>query len=428
MKLLILLFLTNIAHATYDPSLQNLQLDMMYSAKVSSAGVVSEESKDFINGNCVASGTGSATFTCTFNTGIFTVTPNCVAASSTQGWAATVSTSTTASQAVVQTEYIVTPAPNADSFKVACQKQGVDYLTASSAVYSVQNQNYAATSAAYTMSWVSNATVSGTVTRYGDRAYFEGMVVLSGAPTTAALTLTLPSGFVIDVAKVPGGVGNGRTSYGITKVYDSSGGTYPGQGQVRGNSSTTVNLDYWNGSAQAAITESSPMTFATGDSVYFKFDVPIVGWTAAPFAIASYLGVGVLYTGAPVTGTLNSSYNTVTFGTKVFDSATSSYSGGTYTVPVNGLYDISAQVQINSTLTVGQSTIIAVYVDGVLKYAKVSNAEGSITNKTLAVNVGSIPLLSGQLVTIRCLTEGTTNSFSSTAGYSFLSITRTGSY
>lgn len=377
--LILLLAFLNVAHATYDPSLQNLQLDMMYSAKVSSAGVVSEESKDFINGNCVASGTGSATFTCTFNTGIFTVTPNCVAASSTQGWAATVSTSTTASQAVVQTEYIVTPAPNADSFKVACQKQGVDYLTASSAVYSVQNQNYAATSAAYTMSWVSNATVSGTVTRYGDRAYFEGMVVLSGAPTATGLTITLPSGFVIDVAKVPGGVGNGRTSYGITKVYDSSAGTYPGQGQVRGNSSTVVNLDYWNGSAQASINDTSPMVFATGDSVYFKFDVPIVGWTAAPFAIAAIAGYG----SAPgVAGSANQSV----------DSFTVSY-GTTAATTVCSASPCSYLDQIGTAVTSVTRSATGVYsLNTARTYAKLkcsSNSVGSAYTVNSSINCSS---------------------------------------
>jgi len=316
MKLLFLLLLAflNVAHATYDPSLQNLQLDMMYSANVvSTTGAVTLENKDFISGNCSAANPT----VCTFTSGIFTVAPNCVAAQTNAGGSTILANIASVSSSSVSVRTI-NSSTGADSgsipFNLICQKQGVDYLTASNAVYSVQNQNYAATSAAYTMSWVSNATVTGTVTRYGDRAYFEGMVLLTGAPTATGLTITLPSGFVIDVAKVPGGVGNGRTSYGITKVFDSSAGTYPGQGQVRGNSSTTVNLDYWNGSAQAAITEAAPMTFATGDSVYFKFDVPIVGWTAAPFAIAAIAGYGQT---PGVVGSANQAVDTftVSYGT-----------------------------------------------------------------------------------------------------------------
>lgn len=50
-----------------------------FSAKVSSADAVSDESYDFINGNCTNATTGTAT--CTYNSGIFTVTPNCTATS-----------------------------------------------------------------------------------------------------------------------------------------------------------------------------------------------------------------------------------------------------------------------------------------------------------------------------------------------------------
>ena len=46
-----------------------------YSARVSSAGVVSSESQDFINGNCAIANTSD--FTCTWNTNFFSVAPNC---------------------------------------------------------------------------------------------------------------------------------------------------------------------------------------------------------------------------------------------------------------------------------------------------------------------------------------------------------------
>ncbi len=304
MKLLILLFLTNIAHATYDPSLQNLQLDMMYSAKVSSAGVVSEESKDFINGNCVASGTGSATFTCTFNTGIFTVTPNCVAASSTQGWAATVSTSTTASQAVVQTEYIVVPAANADSFKVSCQKQGVDYLTASSAVYSVQNQNTDMVSYSPNVSSPAIVTNSGKWRRVGDMMEIEVFVEWNGAGGGGGLLIDIPSGYTIDTAKlanvtssrVGGGqwLDNGTAYYDVSVIY-----------------SDTNSLKFMQTSGTAYLDGSA---FASGDQMKFNAMVPITGWKTAPFAIASIAGYG----SAPgVAGSANQSVDffSFTYGT-----------------------------------------------------------------------------------------------------------------
>jgi hypothetical protein len=53
----------------------------VFSAKVSSAGVVSDENLNWINGNC----TFSAGNVCSFNSGIFTVTPNCWLANTTTG-------------------------------------------------------------------------------------------------------------------------------------------------------------------------------------------------------------------------------------------------------------------------------------------------------------------------------------------------------
>lgn len=48
-----------------------------FSARVSTSGTVSSENVDWINGNCSMSGTNNARATCTFNTSLFSVTPNC---------------------------------------------------------------------------------------------------------------------------------------------------------------------------------------------------------------------------------------------------------------------------------------------------------------------------------------------------------------
>lgn len=369
MKLLILLFLTNIAHATYDPSLQNLQLDMMYSAKVSSAGVVSEESKDFINGNCVASGTGSATFTCTFNTGIFTVTPNCVAASSTQGWAATVSTSTTASQAVVQTEYIVTPAPNADSFKVACQKQGVDYLTASSAVYSVQNQNTDMTSYSPNVSSPGILTNSGKWRRVGDMMEIEAYIEWNGSGGGGTLLVDIPSGYTIDTAKIAyatsSRLGGGQWLDTGTAYYDVS-VVYADTNSVR--FMQTGGTAYLDGSA-----------FTSGDQMKFNIMVPITGWKTAPFAIAAIAGYG----SAPgVAGSANQSV----------DSFTVSY-GTTAATTVCSASPCSYLDQIGTAVTSVTRSATGVYsLNTARTYAKLkcsSNSVGSAYTVNSSINCSS---------------------------------------
>lgn len=251
-----------------------------------------------------------------------------------------------------------------------------------------------------TGSWIANTTYSCIVHREGDRAFFEGMVLLSGAPTATGLTITLPSGFVIDVAKVPGGVGNGRVSYGITKVYDSSAGIFPGQGQVRGNSSTVVNLDYWNGTAQGAITESVPMVFATGDSVYFKFDVPIVGWSSSQVFSQDADTRIVALTATTLSSTaitnVNAGTTKLAYSTVVSDTHGGyNSSTGDYTVKVPGKYKITAQDYVSFA---SGAQIHAIYKNSsALFYGQYQfNSTGGIQ----AVS-GTADLVAGDVISIR---------------------------
>jgi hypothetical protein len=149
---------------------------------------------------------------------------------------------------------------------------------------------------------------------------------------------------------------------------------------------------------------------------------------SGPNQIAASETVAALYTGAPPTGTLNGSYNTVTYGTKVKDSH-GAYSSGTYTVPVSGLYDISAQLTISATYSSTHASACAIYIDNVQQYIGAVRLTAAITTSVFAsINQKSIPLLAGQLVTIRSQTDGTTPSFAAASTLNFFSITRSGNY
>lgn len=94
-----------------------------FSAKVSAAGVVSDENIDWINGNC--SVTNIADFACTFKTSLaLTVPMNCVVSSSMYQ---TSVSATTLSQALYTTWDSGTTR-NASSAQIICQKQGADYI------------------------------------------------------------------------------------------------------------------------------------------------------------------------------------------------------------------------------------------------------------------------------------------------------------
>jgi len=92
------------------------------SAKVSSAGVVSGESLDFINGNF----TGTSPYTGTFNP-IFTLAPNCVAtyADSANVYFARINSVTSSSVTIGVTG---TVSSIAGPFNLICEKQGVDAI------------------------------------------------------------------------------------------------------------------------------------------------------------------------------------------------------------------------------------------------------------------------------------------------------------
>jgi hypothetical protein len=150
---------------------------------------------------------------------------------------------------------------------------------------------------------------------------------------------------------------------------------------------------------------------------------------SGPAQIAASESVSALYTGAPVTGSIGASSNTITYGTKVKDSH-NAYSGGAYTVPANGTYDISSAVRASTnTSTVGQFGELIINIDGVDKYNRryVMWAIGAYTMFG-EINVKSIPLVQGQIVRINTYVQGTSPAYVSDPTMNYFSISKTGNY
>jgi hypothetical protein len=98
----------------------------VFSAKVSITGAVSSENLDFINSCSLA----TSTFTCTFNSGVFTVPPVCsLVTNSGSASAVRINAATTSSQLQATTFTTTTAAATAYAFEVICQKQGADYTS-----------------------------------------------------------------------------------------------------------------------------------------------------------------------------------------------------------------------------------------------------------------------------------------------------------
>ncbi len=135
-----------------------------------------------------------------------------------------------------------------------------------------------------TGSWSANTTYTAFYRRVGDSLQINGkLAIAGGAPTTATLTVNIPSGLTIDTAKLAHGTTANRLLFAsYAEYFDTSAGTYH---NGYGAYSSTTAVGFFAQRADAtynqkgnAVTESIPMVFASGDDINFFVDVPIVGW------------------------------------------------------------------------------------------------------------------------------------------------------
>lgn len=96
----------------------------VFSAKVSGAGVVSDESSDFINGNCAVASTNQ--FTCTFVGSLFSQTPNCVVSPGASVSSNMSDQLVTASTTSFRVDTFSANAANAHAWNVTCSRAGSD--------------------------------------------------------------------------------------------------------------------------------------------------------------------------------------------------------------------------------------------------------------------------------------------------------------
>lgn len=131
-----------------------------------------------------------------------------------------------------------------------------------------------------TGSWTTNTTYTAKRRRAGDMAFYQVAVSLSGAPNSASLTITLPSGDVIDTDKLASTSGDFNLPFSSGNLADT-GLSGRNISAVLYSTNTTVQLTYDDGNGQhAPITQAAPFTFGAGDTVFASFAAPIQGWDA----------------------------------------------------------------------------------------------------------------------------------------------------
>lgn len=253
-----------------------------------------------------------------------------------------------------------------------------------------------------TGSWSTNTTYTGVKKQIGDEEHYKIKVSLAGAPTSATLTIDIPDSGIIDITKVEADTDN--TTLGQTSLLDNGTGDFAGR--VRYDTTTTVQIDYLDTSASpTAVTQAAPFTFASGDSIYIEFSVPLEGQSSeASFLAAVPVARSMVRL---ATGNGHGSTNTVIrrFSVEIdnigrgilyLDDAAD---GATFTIQEAGVYAIDfnderntgtarAGISLNSTeLTTTIRTIIQAHR---VRLAENTTTEIALCSATIILNVGDV--------------------------------------
>lgn len=419
--------------------LQNLQLDNVYSAKSTSGGTISDENKDWINGNASVA---SAKYTITFNTGIFTVAPNCWATvNNTPGSQRIIAASSVSATQVVFSTFNAASAAGLD-FMLSCQKSGNDYLAASSNVYSQASANTDWASCGHTTSdFAGFGTVASIETqckRDGSDLLMRGKFTsgvstatearinlkLSGAALTSSSVSLIPS------LQMAGGFQFGDVSSGAASVGVS--GTVliePSVGYITFSA---------RNSAYSGLTKrEGDDIFNNGSSYSINARIPIAGWSNANVIVGSFEGMyqskNIIYKNSTAQSIPNTTSTIVNFGTVENDTTGFVTTGASWKFQPNvaGFYRVSSAIQFASN-NYGSSVI---FESNLYKNGSVLGGMGYFQNSATGVNV--TPNLTGSrsvylngssdYVDIRVYqTSGGSQPLTASAQYNHISISREG--
>lgn len=197
-----------------------------------------------------------------------------------------------------------------------------------------------------TGSWTGTTTYTGRWRRVGDVGEYEVNIALSGAPTGGNLTdIFLPSGHVIDTAKLAGTAASSRRYYG-SGFYEiaTAGATGPLFPAYRTTTSVRPVLIRADGTygTDAGVSDTIPGTFASGGIIQLKFSFPIVGWSSS-VQMSNDADTRVVAMAAQLTAqSIGQTEVTLGSWTQIAEThGAFNVTTGIYTAPVPGYYEAS---------------------------------------------------------------------------------------
>lgn len=280
-----------------------------------------------------------------------------------------------------------------------------------------------------TGAWSTNTTYTGQYRRVGDSAEIRYNLALSGAPTSATLTVNMPSGLVIDTSnKIPNFSQDGTAVGYASGIHSNVYGTF----LPTIDSTTKILLTYQSTTtaSQASVTQAAPITWGNGDSLSISIRVPIVGWSSNSSQSADTDTRVISFSAAEQvpTGTVSGSHNIAKFQTVTKDTAGAySISTGQYTVPVSGQYATACTLEIDATYAANNVAQVCLYGGsaGTTQYA--CGAVNAISSGTTFLSPSisfNIPANAGDLISCQSSSNGTSPSYGANETDSVLSINR----
>lgn len=189
--------------------------------------------------------------------------------------------------------------------------------------------------------------ITGKWRRVGENMEIQALIDYTAAPTGAAPTITIPSGYTIDTAKLVA-TGNSGTVLGIGTHQDVGSGNF--DIRVVYGSTTTLLLRKIENSVGVeifhdTITATDPFTIAGTDFTFITASVPISNWSAGALqsTTETLFQSAKLYVEGNAASA--SAGNPIIFPNTQYNIGGGSYSSGLYTVPKTGYYRMHGVLQ-----------------------------------------------------------------------------------
>jgi hypothetical protein len=283
-----------------------------------------------------------------------------------------------------------------------------------------------------TGSWVANTTYAGKWRRVGDSMEIQYSLTLAGAPTSASLTLNLPSGYTIDTAKLANST-QFYERFCSGGGWDSSATATYGPFEVLYNSSTSFLLAYPSSTAAllAAVTQAAPVTWAASDAITATVMVPITGWSSN---VLMSQDTDTRVVAARYTSTAGAAIGTspavIDYATKDFDTHGAVTTGASwkFTVPVPGFYRVSTYNETNSFTTAAAAAVVVDLYKNAAFQARLGQFIGQAAAASTVAGIGGsllVNCLAGDTLDLRSTRDaGHTPAWGTTAGRQHVQVER----